>query len=151
MGRTSRHGKLVVSALVLALIALACDGDDDGDADDSGSNRIDASRTEDAATSADAHASSSANLIGGACDANDDCGAGTCQKTIPVVNTPYPGGYCTASCRTSAECGAEGVCVPGLRGQTGSCYLGCDEAAGCSRAGYLCRVADGVARCVPGS
>jgi hypothetical protein len=43
------------------------------------------------------------------------------------------------------------VCVPGLRGTTGSCYLGCDDDAGCKREGYVCRVVSGVGRCVPGS
>jgi hypothetical protein len=91
------------------------------------------------------------HVIGSACDSNDDCGNGTCQKSVQVVNTPYPGGYCTAPCRSDGECGDDGVCVPGLRGQIGSCYLGCDEATGCSRDGYLCRVVSGVGRCVPGS
>jgi hypothetical protein len=87
-------------------------------------------------------------IVGKACDANADCGNGSCQKTIAVVNTSYPGGYCSGRCLNDAACGANGVCVPGILGGVGSCFLRCDEASGCQREGYRCRVVSNVGRCV---
>lgn len=89
-------------------------------------------------------------IVGKSCSEDRECGTGTCQKTISVANTMYPGGYCTGPCRADGECGAHGVCVPGLRGRAGSCYLGCENDASC-RDGYICRVVSGVGRCVPGA
>jgi Cys-rich repeat protein len=141
--------ELVMSALgLLAASVLGCSDDDGGDE----ARRDDASKGADAAArDADAAAHAPKNVIGQACESNDDCGAGSCQKSIQVVNTPYPGGYCTAPCRQDDQCGEGAVCIPGLLGRMGSCYLGCDEANGCSREGYICRVVSGVGRCVPGS
>ena len=87
-------------------------------------------------------------VVGKACSAASDCGSGSCMQTIPIVNTSYPGGYCTGRCFRDEECGAGGVCVPGLLGAAGSCYLGCDQDVGCPREGYLCRVVSGVGRCI---
>ena len=90
-------------------------------------------------------------IVGKPCSANSDCGSGTCQKMLSVVNTVYPGGYCSGACRTNDECGARGVCASAaLPGRTGSCYLGCEDDAAC-RDGYICRVVSGVGRCVPGA
>jgi hypothetical protein len=87
-------------------------------------------------------------IVGSACAAASDCGSGSCLQTIAIVNTAYPGGYCTGACRTDDACGANGVCVPGLRGSAGSCYRRCEEKTGCERDGYRCRVVSGVGRCV---
>jgi hypothetical protein len=87
-------------------------------------------------------------IVGKACETNPDCGTGSCQKTIAVVNTPYPGGYCSGRCLSDDACGANGVCVPGILGAVGSCFLRCDEASGCKREGYRCRVVSNVGRCV---
>jgi Cys-rich repeat protein len=136
----SRLGLLASTFALLVSSAPGC-GDDESEA----KHRHDAARASDAA----AHAPE--NVIGQACESNDDCGAGSCLKTIQIVNTPYPGGYCTAPCRSDDQCGEGAVCIPGQFGRMGSCYLACDEAIGCSREGYICRVVSGVARCVPGS
>jgi hypothetical protein len=87
-------------------------------------------------------------IVGTPCAAATDCGSGSCLQTIPVVNTSYPGGYCTGRCQRDDACGASGVCVPGLLGSVGSCYLRCDENTGCAREGYRCRVVSNVGRCV---
>jgi hypothetical protein len=146
-----RYRWLASSALGISiLVAFAC-GDDDSHAGASGSKR-DAAEREDAAVAETPDAAVQAkHSIGSACSSNDDCGDGTCQTSVQVVNTPYPGGYCTAQCRTDDQCGDGAICVPGLRGQMGSCFLGCTAAIGCSRDGYLCRVVNDVGRCVPGS
>jgi Cys-rich repeat protein len=148
MRSRSRLG-LVASTFTLLILSVFGCGDDEGKEP----HRRNAARESDAAadTEVDAAAHAPKNVIGQACESNDDCGAGSCQKVIQIVNTPYPGGYCTAPCRTDDQCGEGGVCIPGQFGRMGSCYLGCDEAVGCSREGYICRVASGVARCVPGS
>lgn len=87
-------------------------------------------------------------IVGQPCSSAAQCGSGTCMQTIPIVNVPYPGGYCTGSCYADAECGAEGVCAPGILGRAGTCYLRCDDAKGCEREGYRCRVVSGVGRCI---
>jgi hypothetical protein len=87
-------------------------------------------------------------IVGKACAQASDCGAGSCMQTIQVVNTPYPGGYCSGSCYSDGDCGAEGVCQPGILGRVGSCYLRCDVERGCPREGYRCRVVADVARCI---
>lgn len=87
-------------------------------------------------------------IVGSACSSASECGNGSCMQTIPVVNLAYPGGYCTGRCSRDADCGEHGVCVPGLLGSAGSCYLGCDETQGCARDGYRCRVVSNVGRCI---
>lgn len=86
--------------------------------------------------------------VGRACRSASDCGGGSCMTTIPIANTPYPDGYCTGQCNRDEECGERGVCVPGLFGRAGSCYLGCDDAHPCEREGYRCRVVSNVGRCI---
>jgi hypothetical protein len=87
-------------------------------------------------------------VVGMACTAASDCGSGSCMQTIAIVNTSYPGGYCTGRCFGDTDCGATGVCVPGLLGSIGSCYLRCDDQHRCERSGYRCRVVSNVGRCV---
>jgi hypothetical protein len=87
-------------------------------------------------------------IVGTACSGDSDCGSGTCMQTIPIVNTAYPGGYCTGSCYSDDQCGANAVCAPGILGRAGSCYLRCDAAAGCPREGYRCKVVSDVGRCI---
>jgi Cys-rich repeat protein len=148
MRSRSRLG-LVASTLTFVVSSLFACGDDGRDEP----HQRDSARKRDAGADVarDAAPPAPKNVIGDACETNDDCGAGSCLKVIQIVNTPYPGGYCTAPCRTDNQCGEGAVCIPGQFGRMGSCYLGCDETTGCVRDGYLCRVASGVARCVPGS
>ena len=87
-------------------------------------------------------------IVGKACTAAGDCGSGSCLQSVAIVNTPYPGGYCTGRCLNDDACGNNGVCVPGMFGAVGSCFLRCDESQGCERTGYRCRVVSGVGRCV---
>jgi hypothetical protein len=162
---------------VLALLAIAglsaavgaC-GDDSGDDDDGVKNdagndagKSDAGR--DASTDATGPRGQQIDTasLGDACNANSDCtGAGTvtCLKTLPTVPT-VTGGYCTAECNASAECGPNGACPTGdafssplITSRPGAaegiasfipkqCFERCTagDAGGqgsCSRAGYVC-------------
>jgi hypothetical protein len=90
-------------------------------------------------------------VVGSACSADADCGAGGCMLNDRTTHTPFREGYCTALCATDAHCGENGVCVPNPRGSFGTCYLGCSSDADCTRDGYRCRApASGGARCLPG-
>lgn len=161
----SRRGEMTVridrasgsrELLFFALVAAWSCGDDEGSTRGS-------EPASDAALAADSGGTDAGNgspptrsvvnkladgIVGKACAQAPDCGTGSCMQTIPVVNTPYPGGYCTGSCYSDDDCGVEGVCQPGILGRAGSCYLRCDVARGCPREGYRCRVVSDVARCI---
>ena len=141
--------------LVCAQSVMWSCGDDDGRAARGAEMAPDASdadagarRTSPRTGSARPAGSLADGIVGSACTSAADCGSGSCMQTIPIVNTTYPGGYCTGQCSRDDECGAEGVCVPGLLGRSGSCYLRCDDAHPCERDGYRCRVVSGVGRCI---
>lgn len=90
--------------------------------------------------------------VGNACAADGDCGGGRCA-TMQLTGT-FPGGYCTGSCLTAADCGGKGVCDPGIAGAAGTCFLGCDDDGDCTREGYRCRnggLTGGAKRCMPGA
>lgn len=70
--------------------------------------------------------------LGGACTNSNECeGRYSCL-------TSRPGGLCTATCRSSAECG-DGVCID--QQGTGVCFAKCSTPGGQStcRSGYQCR------------
>lgn len=155
---SQRRCRAAVWALTVSLCAAVGCGDDDTPGPEK--PRSDAgSRTAEDAAPARADASTQPSrggkqladgIVGQPCTSPEQCGSGSCMQTIPVVNVAYPGGYCTGSCSRDADCGAEGVCQPGILGRAGSCYLRCDEANGCEREGYRCRVVSGVGRCIAG-
>jgi hypothetical protein len=64
--------------------------------------------------------------LGSACNADDDCAAGTqCDRTVP-------GGQCTSECSANADCGADGVCFEGW------CLLQCQSQRQCRSAEFDC-------------
>lgn len=59
--------------------------------------------------------------IGGHCKQSYECTTYDCR-----TNTKHPNGYCTESCTSSAECGANGICVLASASATaGSCAPRC--------------------------
>ncbi|HEX5660442.1 MAG TPA: hypothetical protein VFX59_24775 [Polyangiales bacterium] len=91
-------------------------------------------------------------IVGKACAADGDCGAGgSCKKTqgygalSDILNTfgfdtslAAPGGYCSIACTNNANCGEGGVCVGAFGAIVmGECRKGCASAADC-RDGYEC-------------
>ncbi len=89
--------------------------------------------------------SSGGTAVGGACTADGTCVDQSAEGPPVCLNTaPWPGGYCSAPCFSSTDCGAAGVCVNfGPDSTTGQnmvfCMAGCDPVAnnGC-RTGYAC-------------
>ncbi len=154
--------RLLVLWMLAGLSAAACgdDSDDSSGDDDSGTGDLTGSRG-DAAVSNDSGPISRGKQIdnvGGACTANSDCkGGGSLMCYQDFLGTPYPGGYCSATCVTDDECGSEGACpvaqltsIP-LVGQfiTGflpqNCLLKCDKAkTGACREDYECNSLDDV-------
>jgi hypothetical protein len=162
MTKAPNYAARLRAAVVLLTLSnsLACGDDDQSTSDagksDAGKTQSDAGKSDASKTQPEEDGGSMGmpetrladGIVGSACTAASDCGSGSCLQTIPVVNTSYPGGYCTGVCRSDEACGANGLCVAGLRGAAGSCYLRCDEKTGCDRAGYRCRVVSNVGRCV---
>jgi hypothetical protein len=142
--------KRVLILAALSALAMACSDDDGGDDDKTvvdagGDAKVDASM--DGSTS-----TAKVTNVGAACTAASQCmgTAPTCETTTPIGG-PFPGGYCSAVCSTSAECGATGACPlgelimlnptnPMLAGLSGQCWEKCTAVgttAGC-RSGYAC-------------
>jgi hypothetical protein len=130
-------------------LLLAC-GDDEGDARTHG-DAGDAARPLpglDAATPGAA-----VTNVGAACEDDDACqgAAAECARTTSG-NVTFGGGYCSASCLRSDECGPEGECPlgelilnypgsPALGGLTrGQCWAKCSQpgAQASCRPGYVC-------------
>jgi hypothetical protein len=150
MIKANKHCCWVSSGLILLLSSpnvFGC-GDDDASVLQAGQGGTGESHTGGDSGAAPNENKLADGVVGNACAADTDCGSGSCLTTIPVVNTSYPNGYCTGRCSTDEACGASGVCVPGLFGSAGSCFRRCDEANGCEREGYRCRVVSNVGRCV---
>jgi hypothetical protein len=76
-------------------------------------------------------------IVGKACTANTECGAGTCETMMG--QRTVPGGYCTGACTQDSQCGANGICyrpTSAFGGNAaGSCYLDCAQ---CTRPDYEC-------------
>jgi hypothetical protein len=67
------------------------------------------------------------DVVGKACTAATDCPGGSCLMMrggfMGQGGTALPGGYCSGACLEDAECGAGGVCAPGLlQGMAGDGY-----------------------------
>ncbi len=103
-------------------------GDDAGIVFDA--SRPDVSSEPDAGPEPDADVPPSSD-IGQACRGDEDC-EGLC------IND-WPGGYCTNSCGTGADCPEGSTCTPIGRGQQ-ICLLDCDptDTDPCERGGYGC-------------
>ena len=67
------------------------------------------------------------------CSVDADCPV-RCQRGDPE----YPGGLCTASCRTNLDCAGDAVCYPR---DGGVCVLLCSSQQECADfgVGYVCR------------
>jgi hypothetical protein len=73
--------------------------------------------------------------IGSACADDAACGSGGRFHCA----TDHPGGYCEATCRRDADCGAGNVCVGGGVLSRGDCHVACAAASTCRSAeGYRC-------------
>ncbi len=77
-------------------------------------------------------ASSQRFPIGNACVTSGQCGTGAYY-----CNLGWPGGYCTVSCRASADCPTGSLCVGATMMFSGACQVACNLTSDC-RAGYQC-------------
>ncbi len=78
----------------------------------------------------------SADRVGEACTANDDCGGGTC---LPENQTAMPGGFCAQECTEATDC-ASFACIQAPGGSM-TCLPPCASDADC-RPAYLCLALD---------
>lgn len=80
-------------------------------------------------------------VAGRACKRDADCPGGRCSAVLHIVSlddgVAAPGGYCTASCESDSDCGAEGICSVPAGELEGECLVRCTAADAC-REGYLC-------------
>lgn len=162
--------RLLILLALAGMGAAACGDDSDDDAPDSDAGaatatdaaaaaRADAAAREDAATAIRPQQIDSAK-VGVACtaaSAKSDCtGVGATCLTTSMLGD-YPGGYCSASCQASAECGENGGCPVGdllasvgsllggasslitsfLPADASSCLKKCSAPSDC-RTGYTC-------------
>lgn len=90
--------------------------------------------------------------VGMACSPENACqGAESTCMTVSSTNTRYPGGYCTATCESSAHCGPGAVCPVGDAARDDptytikdiwpkSCFRSCQrDVPDTCRSGYVCR------------
>jgi hypothetical protein len=75
--------------------------------------------------------------LGARCDRSSECD-GTCLGP----STEWPGGFCTTSCDTDADCSLEAACVD--EGGVAVCAFTCATDPGCSflGPGYVCKERD---------
>jgi hypothetical protein len=104
---------LALASLSAAAGACGDDSGDDGD-DDKGTPKNDASVTNDAGGKPAPRPVQITN-VGAECTATTDCqgpGALECLSELDLAGnaTELPGGYCTAECEYSSECGEKGGC-----------------------------------------
>ncbi|MFT3925678.1 MAG: hypothetical protein QM778_24265 [Myxococcales bacterium] len=86
-----------------------------------------------------------ADQAGKTCKASADCGDGTCAEASNSA-----GGYCTGTCAADADCGAGGVCIPGIYGSSGTCREACSKDGDCQNdaMGWGCGDVNGKSACV---
>ena len=96
-------------------------------------------------------AGSGASGFGGTCSNNADCTGTGARCLTSVLSVPIPGGYCTATCKTDSQCGANAACpfaamvelarnfLPdaGITDSLSVCMKKCTSASDC-RSGYAC-------------
>ncbi|MDB4959351.1 MAG: hypothetical protein JWO36_6920 [Myxococcales bacterium] len=75
--------------------------------------------------------------IGARCDLNAECD----EKCL--VDSHWPGGFCTLICDTNQKCGDHGVCIQEQGG--GLCAFSCGSDPDCAflGTGYMCQMVDG--------
>jgi hypothetical protein len=96
------------------------------------------------------------DVVGAACEDDQDCGGGPMTCASEVAGLTAPQGYCTQSCALDDDCGAGGTCISGVDIvvlSSGTCVRACVPPDGC-REGYACRSLSGAANdtngvCVP--
>ncbi|MBW2260374.1 MAG: hypothetical protein JRG91_00255 [Deltaproteobacteria bacterium] len=154
--------KLLVPGLAMALLLAGCGGNGSSPTDtateDMGTDLSDAADTAveptpdvtpevtpDPApdsTSDPAVDTSTGGIVGDSCYSSTDCsevpGAGRlCMNTIGGILS-FPGGYCSAVCTSSADCGAGAACVD-LYGINNYCLKECSAPSDCRISeGYDC-------------
>jgi hypothetical protein len=133
------------TAIAAALLIAGCHADrrhtaDAGARPDGGARRDAGVKTpaDAAAASRKDGASAPTTMVGAPCTGDADCGGGMCATSFFQFNAAVlaPGGYCTMSCTTSANCGANSACVSARFGP-GHCSAGCRSDRDC-RADYYC-------------
>ena len=105
----------------------------------------------------------SPGAIGAACSAESACdaacdGDAECEEaTVCLTGADQPGGLCTRTCATSADCpgpdamdALANVCVVDPATSLARCVSGCNADGDC-RAGYMCRTQGGAPRMYPGA
>ena len=142
--------RLLGSLLMVAASQAGC-GDDDSGAAKSATQRTRGDNGEPVpdASVTPALADESA---GKGCSTDDDCSPGMCLTTFTASGggmMDAPGGYCSLTCMSDADCGAGGTCsgafagIAGLGAMPGRCLKGCAMDADC-RDGYRCVTALGM-------
>jgi hypothetical protein len=127
---------LITAGLGAAVSISACGGDDPsttgGGTGGAGGSDATSSTGMSASTgfASSSGASMVANMIGAACEADADCGAGTCIKVTDnhkVLGGGPANGYCTLECKTDADCpGVLDRCLGASNTAPGSCFKGCE-------------------------
>jgi hypothetical protein len=162
---------LILLALAGLTTAVAC-GDDSGDTKTTPEVKDSGAGTGIDAGPAVPVREAQITNVGAACDpkSTTDCkgpaNAATCEDTFGMgqMSVPLPGGYCTAQCNATAECGTNGGCpsadiqaglspaiasiaAPLLGFVPSQCLVKCDKAVATScRTGYQCKT---IAELVP--
>ncbi len=77
------------------------------------------------------------SVTGEACTSEEECGSLGDQSVCLPDGAPFAGGYCTASCESDADCGADAKCLFDLYTFTTLCMASCEDATDC-RDGYPC-------------
>jgi hypothetical protein len=122
---------------MMVLIALlgACGGDDDKPSRDGQAHPdagSDSGAVPDAGSAADAAKPNQVTNAGIACRSANGCSgeAPSCQTMLSLLgqDIPFPGGYCSAVCKSNLECGPTGECpvAESLKGLTSIPFLTAD-------------------------
>lgn len=94
--------------------------------------------------------------VGSPCTDDMQCTGGPAPKCWKAnvlnnaMNPATPGGYCSSTCMTDAQCGGGARCVdfgPGGK----NCLAGCSNATTCRKPSYACRFNEGAGVCFPDS
>jgi hypothetical protein len=133
-GKAMRAAQVI--GYVLLLLAGACGDDEDSGGSPDASNGSGGSQAMDSSTGlAD-------DTAGKACTSNAECPGGTCATQIAAAMigqmAAAPGGYCTATCLNSDQCGAGALCtalIPDV--VEGTCLGTCTAPSDC-RDEYIC-------------
>jgi hypothetical protein len=141
-------------ALALAVASVGC-----GDDEPPESERDSAVDGRDGGPGDGGSAPLPSGTAGKACEADSECGGGTCATMLGSrfggAGMAAPGGYCTSGCMLPDDCGEGGTClgafagIAGIGAVEGQCLSECTSAEDC-RGGYRCVNALGVPVAVDG-